>query len=79
MIEFGSATYLTLNRIAQDAGNRSMRRAGRASWSEDDAAAAQAQFEVLVGLYAAEGESQEETHARLQEAARGSWYEGTAP
>lgn len=75
----GADTYRTLNHIAADAGNASMRRAGRTAWNEDDAAAAQDRFEVLVGLYREPGESQDDAHARLQGFARGTWYEGVGP
>lgn len=75
----GPATYRLLNRMGQDAGNLSMRKAGRRQWSEDDARVAQERFEQLVALYREPGEAPEETHARLQEAARATWFEGTGP
>ena len=46
-------TYGIAHAAGQDAGNRSMRKAGRLSWNDDDYAAACAEFERL---WPAEGE-----------------------
>lgn len=61
----GPGTILFLNRMGQDAGNASMRKAGRSCWNEDDAAAAQAQFERLLMLFAKPGEEVADVCARL--------------
>jgi len=42
-----NATYKIAMAAGQDAGNRSMRAAGRTSWNEDDYAAAAAVFHAI--------------------------------
>ena len=44
-----TATYREAMAAGRDAGNRSMRDAGRASWDETDYAAAEAMFDKLMG------------------------------
>ncbi len=51
-------TYALAHAAARDAGNRSMRKAGRAAWSVDDYNAACAEFERLYGSDAMPGDVQ---------------------
>lgn len=37
--------------VAQDAGNRSMRRAGRSAWNDDDRNVACAEFQRLAAIH----------------------------
>jgi hypothetical protein len=75
----GRATYQFLMGMGRDAGNASMRKAGRSAWNDDDRMATQARFEQLAALYALPGETWQDGASRLIDAARGSWYEGTCP
>jgi hypothetical protein len=48
-----SMTYQIAMAASRDAGNKSMKAAGRSAWNEDDHGAACAEFERLASLIAA--------------------------